>query len=180
MLHIAVHDESHVNVAVKTISEAYPNHSVMEDGQTIKFIAPKVTQELRTSMIKTIKQKAEACKITLRSSRQDVMNSLKKEMKSMSKDESDRLEKQVINCVYYDVFSIRYLKYRTTIRNQFKMHLQRRKKNCKILSCTNFYILIYIIQFLEIFYNFGCRPASCRVFLGINLNWSFDYWNSNI
>jgi len=68
-----------------------------DDGRVIRLQIPPLTTERRQQIVKQLGEKAEECRIRLRNSRHDGLNSAKKlkDDKQIGEDEQRRIEKQI-------------------------------------------------------------------------------------
>lgn len=67
------------------------------DGSNLHINLPPMTQERREQLIKTLSEKAEATRVSMRNARHDALDTAKKEQKAgdLSQDEYHRIEKQL-------------------------------------------------------------------------------------
>lgn len=59
------------------------------DGQAVRINIPPLTEERRREMVKMISEKLEACSISLRNARHDVLNEAKRQLKARDITEDD-------------------------------------------------------------------------------------------
>lgn len=92
----------------KGIVDAGSGLNPVDDGQVLRINIPPLSQERREELIKMMKHKLENGRIMIRQARHDSMNQIKKqhEDKTLSDDESTRLEKEIQKTVDDAVSSI--------------------------------------------------------------------------
>lgn len=97
LLLITPWDMSVLKEIEKAIIAANVGVNPNNDGKVIRLIFPELTQERRKELVKTIKNVAENTKVTLRNSRRDINEALKKLKKDavITEDELSTYEKDV-------------------------------------------------------------------------------------
>lgn len=97
LLVISVWDTSILKDVEKAILAANLGVTPNNDGKVIRISFPELTQDRRKDLVKNIKQLAEGTKVTLRNSRRDINDSLKKLKKDsiITEDEIGVYEKDV-------------------------------------------------------------------------------------
>lgn len=97
LLVISVWDTSILKDVEKAILAANLGVTPNNDGKVIRISFPELTQDRRKDLVKNIKQLAEGTKVTLRNSRRDINDSLKKLKKDsiITEDEVGVYEKDV-------------------------------------------------------------------------------------
>ena len=90
-------DHSILGEIQKGIMAANVGLTPSNDGNVIRVSIPSLSEERRQDLIKLVKQKLEAGRITIRQVRQDAMRDLKKSFtgKEVSEEEMRRLEKDI-------------------------------------------------------------------------------------
>lgn len=77
----------------KAIFEANLGVTPMNDGEVVRLSFPPLTEERRKDLVKQAKHLGEEAKISVRNTRRDLMEEIKKAIKNgMSEDEGKRLE----------------------------------------------------------------------------------------
>lgn len=94
---IAPFDRSIVAEIEKGISSANVGLNPIVDGEILRINLPPLTEERRTEMVKLIKQKSEAAKVSLRQVRHEGMEDVKRIAKEAghSEDEVAHFEKEI-------------------------------------------------------------------------------------
>lgn len=97
MILVNVWDVSQMKAICKAINDANLGLNPSDDGKVIRLIFPQLTEERRRGFIKDISKLTEACKVTCRNARRDILDAFKKLKKdnSISEDEMAKLEKDV-------------------------------------------------------------------------------------
>lgn len=97
LLVISIWDTSILKDVEKAILAANLGVTPNNDGKVIRISFPELTQDRRKDLVKNIKQLAEGTKVTLRNSRRDINDSLKKLKKDsiITEDEIGVYEKDV-------------------------------------------------------------------------------------
>lgn len=80
----------------KSIFEANLGLTPMNDGEVVRINIPPLTEERRKDLVKHIKSLGEDAKVSIRSTRQKLMDALKKEVKAgFPEDAGKRLEDKI-------------------------------------------------------------------------------------
>ncbi len=87
-LAIQVWDKGNVKAVEKAIINANLGFNPMVDGQLIRIIFPKLSEERRRELSKLAKKYGEDKKIALRNVRRDILDEFKKHEKELGKDQS--------------------------------------------------------------------------------------------
>jgi ribosome recycling factor len=89
MINVQVWDKANVSAVDQAIrtSDLYLNPLV--DGQLLRIVIPKLTEERRKELIKVLKTIAEKAKVAIRNIRRDLLEELKKEQKDKNLSEDD-------------------------------------------------------------------------------------------
>ncbi len=97
MLVITLWDKSALGVAEKAILAANLGLTPTNDGNVIRLVFPELTEERRKDLVKQVKKMAEDCKVTVRNSRRDAIDGIKKlkNDKQISEDIAGNAEKEV-------------------------------------------------------------------------------------
>lgn len=97
VLMISVWDQSCLKDVEKAINAANIGISPNNDGKVIRLIFPELTQDRRKDLVKQIKTLAENSKVSLRNSRRDINDGIKKLKKDnlITEDEVSIYEKDV-------------------------------------------------------------------------------------
>ncbi len=97
ILCISVWDLSQIKNVSKAIAASDIGITPSDDGKVIRLIFPQLNEERRKEIVKQIKKIAEDTKISMRSARRDIMDSLKdmKKNSEISEDEFSVLENDV-------------------------------------------------------------------------------------
>lgn len=97
VLMISVWDQSCLKDVEKAINAANIGISPNNDGKVIRLIFPELTQDRRKDLVKQIKTFAENSKVSLRNSRRDINDGIKKLKKDnlITEDEVSIYEKDV-------------------------------------------------------------------------------------
>lgn len=91
-------DKNSISAIEKAILKANISLTPQIDGNVIKIIIPRLTEENRKQLAKTIMQKADEVKISIRNSRRDSIEKIKdlsKKQKTISEDEANRYQKEI-------------------------------------------------------------------------------------
>ena len=89
-LSVIAFDKNNIKAILKSIEEGNMNINAIQDGNMIRVILPKITQERRVEMCKLAKKICEDSKISVRNIRRDVFTDIKKNIKS--EDEKKKSE----------------------------------------------------------------------------------------
>jgi len=87
-LTIQVWDKANVKAVEKAIINANLGFNPMIDGQLIRIIFPKLSEERRKEMVKLAKKYGEDKKVVIRNNRRDVLDEFKKHEKDLGKDQA--------------------------------------------------------------------------------------------
>lgn len=87
-LTIQVWDKANVKAVEKAIINANLGFNPMLDGQLIRIIFPKLSEERRKEMVKLAKKYGEDKKVAMRNVRRDVLDDFKKHEKELGKDQA--------------------------------------------------------------------------------------------
>ncbi len=85
-LTIQVWDKTNVKAVEKAITNANLGFNPMVDGQLLRIIFPKLSEERRKEMVKLAKKYGEDKKVAMRNVRRDVLDDFKKHEKELGKD----------------------------------------------------------------------------------------------
>jgi ribosome recycling factor len=91
-------DKNALSAIEKAILKSNLSLTPTVDGNVIKIVIPRLTEENRKQLSKTIMQKADEVKISVRNSRRDAIEKIKdlaKKQKLISEDESNRYQKEI-------------------------------------------------------------------------------------
>ena len=99
MINIQVWDQNNVSLVDAAIKKSELGLNPQIDGQLIRLPIPELNEERRTELKKLIKAMGEKCKISIRNTRRDANEELKKLLKSkeIGEDEEKSYEKNVQN-----------------------------------------------------------------------------------
>jgi len=86
MLLVSPFDKSNTQAIAKAIQTADLGLNPQDDGHVIRIILPDLNEERRKELVKTIKQYAEEARISIRNSRRDSIDEIKKQ-EHISEDE---------------------------------------------------------------------------------------------
>ncbi len=81
-------DKSMVKPIEKAIINSNLGFNPMIDGQTLRIVIPKLSEERRKDLVKLAKKYGEDKKVAVRNNRRDVLDDFKKREKEFSKDDS--------------------------------------------------------------------------------------------
>lgn len=97
MLEVNVWDKSIVPTVAKAIESAKAGLSVSNDGNIIRVALPAMTDERRAEFTKLAKKIAEGARISVRTSREDIMKKVKaaQEAKTLSEDQAFKGKEQL-------------------------------------------------------------------------------------
>ena len=97
MLLIQPWDASSLKLIEKAINESDIGINPNNDGKTIRLVFPPLTEERRKDLIKDVKGKAEAAKVSIRSIRRDAIEKAKAQKKNneITEDDMKIIEKDV-------------------------------------------------------------------------------------
>lgn len=86
---IQVWDKTMVKPIEKSITNANLGFNPMTDGQVVRVVVPKLSQERRTELVKLAKKYGEDKKVAIRNNRRDVLDEFKRNEKNLaaSKDQ---------------------------------------------------------------------------------------------
>lgn len=87
-LTIQVWDKANVKAVEKAIINANLGFNPMIDGQILRIIFPKLSEERRKEMVKLAKKYGEDKKVAIRNVRRDVLDDFKKHEKEVGKDQA--------------------------------------------------------------------------------------------
>jgi len=87
-LTIQVWDKANVKAVEKAIINANLGFNPMIDGQILRIIFPKLSEERRKEMVKLAKKYGEDKKVAVRNVRRDVLDDFKKHEKEVGKDQA--------------------------------------------------------------------------------------------
>lgn len=79
----------------KSVQAANLGFNPQNDGQVIRINIPTLTEERRKDLVKKTKAEAEHCKVSIRTSRRDANEHIKKEAKAMPEDVVKDLENRI-------------------------------------------------------------------------------------
>lgn len=101
LITIAPWDKSNVQAILKAIQQANIGINPVADGDVVKLPVPPMTEERRKEYIKSVHEKLEEAKITIRQIRKDVLASMDEDKKAnvISEDTYERMEKDLQNKV---------------------------------------------------------------------------------
>lgn len=91
-------DKNSIPSIEKAILKANLSLTPQVDGNVIKIIIPRLTEENRKQLSKTVMQKADEVKVSIRNSRRDAIEKIKdlsKKQKVISEDEANRYQKEI-------------------------------------------------------------------------------------
>src|SRR3990167_115874 len=96
-LRIAPWDKSQIKEIEKSITSANLGLSVAVDDSGIRVIFPQLTTESRQSLVKVLKEKLEASRITVRREREGILGDIEKQEKEgkMTEDERFRAKEEL-------------------------------------------------------------------------------------
>lgn len=92
MLMVSPYDKSTLNDIEKAIMSAGLGLNPMNDGDFIRIPLPILTEERRKELVKVSKDKAEQARISIRNSRRDANDAIKKTVEAESLPEDSRFE----------------------------------------------------------------------------------------
>lgn len=96
-------DKSQVHAIEQAISNSDTGLNAVNEGQNIRIVIPKPTEEKRLELVKMAHNKAEEAKVTVRNVRQQLHNDVKaaKDSSDITEDDfydyNDRLDKETAN-----------------------------------------------------------------------------------
>lgn len=90
ILQISVWDTKAIKDIEKAIQKSDLGINPTNDGKVIRLVFPELTSERRKELCKTVKKKAEDCKVAIRSIRRDANEQIKKMEKNAEITEDDR------------------------------------------------------------------------------------------
>lgn len=92
---VKVWDRSAAAAVEKAILSSDLNLSPIREGELIRIPIPPLTSEKRKKIAKMIQEKSENFKVSIRSNRHNCMDQLKKEQKSLAKDDYNNFLKKI-------------------------------------------------------------------------------------
>ena len=97
MLQITPFDPNNLEAISAAISESSLGLNPADDGHVVRVTIPPLTEERREELAKSLNEKAEEAKVSLRSIRHDVLKGAKSQQhaKEISEDDYHRVEKQL-------------------------------------------------------------------------------------
>ncbi|MCS7165895.1 MAG: ribosome recycling factor [Candidatus Calescibacterium sp.] len=98
MIVIQPFDRGSISAIEKAIQKSNLSLNPQVEGNLIRIIIPRLTEENRKQLSKVISQKAEEIKQSIRNARRDAMEKIKdlaKKQKVISEDESNRYQKEI-------------------------------------------------------------------------------------
>ncbi|MGI6004059.1 MAG: ribosome recycling factor [Christensenellales bacterium] len=90
MIMISLWDPSMIPTVEKAIQQSDLGINPSNDGKVIRLVIPELTEERRKDLVKTVRKKAEDCKVAVRSIRRDAIEDIKKEKKEGLMTEDDQ------------------------------------------------------------------------------------------
>lgn len=90
-------DQGNTDVIAKAIREVGMGFNPIVEFNLIRVAVPQLNEERRNDLIKLVNEKSEAARVSIRSSRRDIIEAIDKEEKNgkISKDDSRRFGEQV-------------------------------------------------------------------------------------
>ncbi len=97
LLVVQAWDASAIPAVEKAIRQSQLGLNPAVDGQVIRVPIPPLTEERRHELVKIIKQKAEAARVSIRSLREEAMKAIRDEEqeKTVSQDEAELKKKEI-------------------------------------------------------------------------------------
>ena len=97
MLQITPFDPNNLEAISAAISQANLGLNPADDGHVVRVTIPPLTEERREELAKSLNEKAEEARVSLRSIRHDVLKGAKaqQQAKEISEDDFHRVEKQL-------------------------------------------------------------------------------------
>ncbi|RMD86562.1 MAG: ribosome recycling factor [Candidatus Dadabacteria bacterium] len=89
LIQIQVFDQNSVRAIEKAIMQADLGLNPSSEGTTIRIVVPPLTEERRKELIKKLREMAEERRISVRRSRRDILDHLKKKQKNKEITEDD-------------------------------------------------------------------------------------------
>lgn len=97
LLQITPFDPNNLGAIVTAISESNLGLNPSDDGNVVRVPVPPLTEERRKELAKSLGEKAEDAKVSLRNVRHEVLKTAKEQEKNgeLSKDDVERTEKRI-------------------------------------------------------------------------------------
>lgn len=97
LLQVTPFDPSNLGAIVTAISDSNLGLNPADDGHVVRVPIPPLNEERRRELVKTLGEKTEETRVTMRNIRHEVLNTAKGQEKEseLSKDEVERIEKQM-------------------------------------------------------------------------------------
>lgn len=94
---IAPWDKNNLQAILKAVQTANMGINPVIDGDIVRLPIPPMTEERRKEFVKSMHEKLEATKVTIRQIRKDVLTGLEEDKKSgvLPEDDFDRMEKDL-------------------------------------------------------------------------------------
>lgn len=98
---VAPWDKSNMQSIVKAVQQSNLGINPLIDGDSVKLPIPPMTEERRKEYIKTVYQKLEEAKISIRQIRKEVLDTIAEDKKNslITEDDEKRMEKELQNKV---------------------------------------------------------------------------------
>lgn len=94
---VQVWDKSMVTAVEKAITQANLGFNPKVEGQTLRINIPRLTEERRKELCKLTKKYGEDAKVSIRNSRRDVLDEVKKNKSDYSEDEIKKFNTDIQN-----------------------------------------------------------------------------------
>lgn len=97
LLQVSPFDPSNVKAIADAIRLSNLGFNPSDDGRIVRVPIPSLTEERRREMVKSLSEKVEACRIAMRTIRQDALKDAKrmKDAKELSEDDVKMIEKGI-------------------------------------------------------------------------------------
>lgn len=97
LLQVTPFDPNNLGNIVTAISDSNLGLNPSDDGRVVRVPVPQLTEERRKELVKTLSEKAEDARVSLRTIRHDVLKTAKQQEKDgeLSKDDVERVEKRI-------------------------------------------------------------------------------------
>ena len=89
-LRVSPYDSGQVKDIEKAITQANLGVGVQSDGKTLRISFPELTSEVRTTLLKTVKQKVEEARTRVKRAREEVQDAINAQEKEGGMSEDDK------------------------------------------------------------------------------------------